>query len=438
MLKRKAMVELEAWKRRKTKQALLVDGMRQVGKTYLIRAFARANYEYLAEINFLDNKAAARAISTSANAEELFIRLSAFIEGELVPHVTLIFLDEIQECDEVVTAIKFLVDGHPEYDYVLSGSLLGTELKGIRSVPVGYLDSVTMYPLDFEEYCWARGVVDSVIGTARTAYLRGEAVDEFVHGRLLSTFHEYLVVGGMPAAVDAFVRERTIPAARAFQQNIIARLREDIAKYASDRARVIKRIFDLIPSELSRQNKRFIISHVEGDSHFDRYENDFLWLVDAGVALSTYNVLEPRFPLTMAEDANLFKLFLGDVGLLASMVGMDAVREVLGGRADVNFGSFYENFVAQELTAHGYPLLYYQAHRVGELDFLIEDDDMRVVPIEVKSGRYYRSHAALDRAIATPNYGIERALVLCEDNISTEANIRYAPIYCAAFLERDR
>lgn len=438
MLKRKAMAEFEAWKRRKTKQALLVDGMRQVGKTYLVRAFARANYEHLAEINFLDNKAAARAISTSMNAEELFIRLSAFIEGELVPHTTLIFLDEIQECDEVVTAIKFLVDGHPEYDYVLSGSLLGTELKNVRSVPVGYLDSVTMYPLDFEEYCWARGVVDSVIGTARTAYLRGEAVDEFVHGRLLSTFHEYLVVGGMPAAVDAFVRERTIPAARAFQQNIIARLREDIAKYASDRARVIKRIFDLIPSELSRQNKRFIISHVEGDSHFDRYENDFLWLADAGVALPTYNVLEPQFPLTMAEDANLFKLFLGDVGLLASMVGMDAVREVLGGRADVNFGSFYESFVAQELTAHGYPLFYYQAHRAGELDFLIEGDDMRVVPIEVKSGRYYRSHAALDRALAAPNYGIEGALVLCEDNVSTEANIRYAPVYCAAFLERNR
>lgn len=438
MLRRKAMAELDAWRHRKTKQALLVDGMRQVGKTYLIRAFAHANYEHLAEVNFLDNKAAARAVSTSANADELFIRLSALVEGELVPGSTLVFLDEIQECDEVVTAIKFLVDAHPEYDYMLSGSLLGTELKGIRSVPMGYLDSVTMYPLDFEEYCWARGVDGSVIGAAREAYLRGEAVDEFVHGRLLSTFHEYLVVGGMPAAVDAFVRQRTIPAARAFQRNIIARLREDIAKYAPGRARVIKRIFDLIPAELARQNKRFVVSHVEGDSHFDRYENDFLWLADAGVALPTYNVLEPRFPLTMAEDASSFKLYLGDVGLLASMVGMDAVREVLGGRADVNFGSFYEGFVAQELAAHGYPLFYHQSRRAGELDFLIETDDMRVVPIEVKSGRYYRSHAALDRALATPNYGLERALVLCEDNVSVEGSVLYAPVYCAAFLERDR
>lgn len=437
MLKRKAMQELEYWKDHKTKQALLVSGARQVGKTFLVREFARKHYGTLAEVNFLDDRDAVQAIGSASNADELFSRLSIFVNNPLVPGDTLIFLDEVQECKEIVTAIKFLVDKFPEYDYVLSGSLLGVELQNVRSVPVGYLDSITMYPLVFEEYCWAKNLGDGVIDSAKKAFFARRSIDEFVHKKLLSLFHEYLVIGGMPDAVAAYLAGGDVRAARRVQENIIARYREDISKYARGRERVIKRIFDLIPSELSSQTKRFVVSSIEGDSHISRYENDFGWLADAGVALPVYNVDEPRPPLLIAMQHNLFKLFLSDVGLLSCMCGMDMTREMLAGRTDVLFGAMYENVVAQELAAHGFRLYYFKNKTMGELDFLVERSPVNVVPLEVKSGKSYKRHSALNKAMSTENYHFDKALVLCEGNVEAEGRVVYAPIYCVAFLSRE-
>lgn len=435
MLARKALKDLRYWKSHKDKQALLIDGARQVGKTYLVRAFARESYENLAELNFIENDTAAAAISSARNAEELFIRLSAFLDGNLVPHKTLIFLDEIQECKNVGTAIKFLVDRYPEYDYILSGSLLGVELKNIRSVPVGYLDSITMYPLDFEEYCWAKGLSTQVIDAARDSFNRREEIDQFVHQKLLGLFHEYLIVGGMPNPVERFISSSNILDARKVQENIIARYREDISKYAEGRERIIKRIFDLIPAELSAQNKRFTVSDIEGDSHVDRYENDFAWLADAGVALPVYNVDEPRSPLAIAQKRTLFKLFLSDIGLLSCLCGMDVTRDLLAGRSDILYGAIYENAVAQELICQGFPLYYFKNSSIGELDFLIERSSMNVLPIEVKSGKTYKRHSALTKAMKKENYHFEEALVLYEGNVEVgENDIVHAPVYCAAFL----
>lgn len=437
MLRRKAMDRLLYWKKHKTTQALLIDGARQVGKTYIVREFAREHYGHLAELNFIDNELAAQAISTAQNADELFVRLSAFVSGELVPGDTLVFLDEIQECKKVGTAIKFLVESFPQYDWVLSGSLLGVEMKNARSVPVGYLDSFTMYPLDFEEYCWASGIPEVVIASAKSSFERRSPVDEFIHARLLALFHEYLVVGGMPAAVDAFVRERSIPAVRRVQENIVARYREDISKYSPGRARVIKRIFDLMPAELAQQNKRFVVSDVEGVARFDRYENDFLWLVDAGVALPTYNVSEPRPPLVITQDAASFKLFMSDVGLLSYLSGLDVTREMLAGRRDVLYGAMYENVAAQELAAHGFPLHYFKQTALGELDFLVEHPTATVLPIEIKSGKTYKRHSALDKVLMVENYCLDQAIVFCEGNIETMGKVLYAPMYCLMFLKKD-
>lgn len=435
MLKRKAMDRLLFWKEHKTSQALLVDGARQVGKTYLVREFAHRNYASFAELNFVEQPDAARAVSAAANADEAFARISAFVEGELVPGQTLVFLDEVQECPRVRTTIKFLVERYPEYDWVLSGSLLGIEMQNVESVPVGYLDSIQMYPLDFEEFCWACGLAPSVIDAAREAFERSEPIDAFVHERLLGLFHEYLVVGGMPAAVQLYVDEHNIQSVRSVQQNIVARYREDISKYAGGRAHTVKRIFDLMPSELSQQNKRFIISDAVGKASFNRYENDFLWLVDAGVALPVYNVDEPRPPLAISQNSSLFKLFMSDVGLLACLCGMDVTRDMLAGRRDVLYGAIYENAVAQELAAHGFSLYYFKNKSMGELDFVIEHPRMTVLPLEVKSGKTYKRHSALTNVLATENYGIERALVLCEGNLEVEGKVTYAPIYCVAFLE---
>lgn len=433
MLKRKAMAQMEDWLANRTHQALLVTGARQVGKTYLVREFARTHWENVAEINFYENTDARDAVSTASNARELFLRLSAFSPCPLVPGKTVLFLDEVQEVKEVATAIKFLME-RGDFDYILSGSMLGVELKDIRSNPVGFLSTITMYPLDFEEFCWGNGVSEDVLEEARHAFKERRPVDPFVDGRLSSLLHRYLICGGMPDAVNAFAGTDNVSAVRVPQEAIATQYRHDISKYAErSRSLVIKRIFDLMPSEISRQNKRFVVKDITGDSHVDRYLNDFLWLADANVALPTYNVTEPRYPLRTSLESKKFKLFMSDVGLLTYLCGMDVVRDLAADRPDVNYGAIYENFVAQELAAHGHDLLYYSSRGTGELDFLLQDGD-RVVPVEVKSGKDYQRHSALNNALKTPNWGIEHAIVLHEGNVERALGIDYLPAYMAMFL----
>lgn len=439
MLKRKAMERLEFWKAHKGKQALLVDGARQVGKTHLVREFGRTHYQHVVELNFIENEDARDAVNAAKNADDLFMAISAFAEDDLVESETLIFLDEVQQCRNVVTAVKFLVDKYGGYDYILSGSLLGVELRNVRSMPVGYLDSLTMFPLDFEEYCWANGVSQNVLDEVRSAFLERRPVHDAVHRRMTDLVHEYLIVGGMPNPVSAFVNEHNIQSLRNRQQNIIARYRGDISQYAESRgdALSIRRIFDLIPGELNQQNKRFRVTSIEDKARFKRYENKFLWLVDAGVALPVYNVDEPRYPLMLSMKSSLFKLFLGDVGLLTCMCGMDVVRNLLADRTDINYGALYENLVAQELRAHGFPLYYFKNNAVGELDFVVEFPRQNTLPIEVKSGKGYTRHSALNRALSTPNYGMKRGMVFAETNVKTTENVDYLPIYMVSQLQYD-
>lgn len=446
MLRRKAMDELREWKRLKTRQALLVTGARQVGKTFLIRQFAQENYESLVEINLIEQDEARRAFETASNADALFLRISAYADQELIPHETLIFIDEVQECKEVVTALKFLIERYgDDYDFVVSGSLLGVELKDVRSLPVGYLSIVQMYPLDLEEFCWANGISQIVLNEVSAAFGETRPVDNAVHARIAGLFHEYLVVGGMPDAVQAYVDSHDAQRVQRVQGDIINLYRHDISKYAGERARVVRRIFDLIPAELNSQSKRFSFSHVETGGRFDRYDNDFLWLSDAGVALPTYNVKEPRYPLELSVDPSFFKLFLCDVGLLAHMCGLGVVRDLLADRADINYGSIYEDFVAQELTAHGLGspspdahLYYFRNRKLGELDFLVEWPQGHVLPIEVKSGKSYRRHSALSAALNVENYGLDCALVLHEGNVETDGKVSYLPVYMTMCLGRGR
>ncbi len=433
MLKRKAMDKLEEWFRTKGNHALLITGARQVGKTYLARKFAAQHWEHVVELNLFENADACAALETATNSAELFLRLTAYANAPIVPGKTVFFIDEIQECKEAVTAIKFLLE-RTEYDYILSGSMLGVELGNIASAPVGFLSTVKMYPLDFEEYCWAEGLAELVIDSARDAFEQRKPVDEFVHKRLMQLFSRYLISGGMPDAVVAMTQTNDVGRVRTAQEAIVTQYRWDISKYARDRARVVRRIFDLIPSEISRQDKRFVIRNVEGDSHFDRYDNDFMWLCDANAALATYNVSEPRYPLAASMEAPKFKLFCADVGLLTCLCGMDVVRNLLADRPDINYGALYENAVAQELAAHGRPLFYFKKRNIGELDFLLQSGEQRVIPLEVKSGKGYTRHSALSHALNTPNYGIEEAIVLCNANVKVDGLVSYLPVYMAMFL----
>lgn len=434
MLKRKAMNQLEDWYVHHTKQALLVTGARQVGKTFLIREFARRHWENVVEINFYENTQAACALDSAKDSKQLFTRLSVFANEPMVPGKTVVFLDEIQECKEAVTAIKFLME-RGDFDYILSGSLLGVELKSISSAPVGYLSTVTMYPLDLEEYCWAHGVSEDLLREVFECYGKGMPVDDFLHARMQEIFWRYLVSGGMPDPVQAFASSDNLTQVRVLQEAIVNLYRYDISKYAGNRARVVRRIFDLMPSEISRQDKRFVVRDVEGDSHFDRYDNDFMWLADANVALPTFNTTEPRYPLKTNLESSRFKLFSSDVGLLTFQCGMDVVRSLAADRVDINYGALYENAVAQELTSHGICLSYYKDRRIGELDFLVQMCNS-VVPIEVKSGKSYKRHSALSKALAMPNWGIERAIVLHDGNVEVGGSNLYLPVYMAMCIGR--
>ena len=434
MLRRKALERFEFWKQSKTKQALLVVGARQVGKTFLIREFARKNYDNFVEFNLVEDAAVRNSFKAASSADDLMLRISVASSSPLNLGRTLIFIDEIQECPEIATFIKFLVD-KGGFDYILSGSMLGVELENITSQPVGYMTEVPMYPLDFEEFCWAAGVGEGPIQLAKDCFASREALPDYLHERLTDLFHRYLLVGGMPDAVVAFTETNSIDQVRALHEGITKFYARDISKYAPKNRRLtIKNIFDLIPSELSGQNRRFKLSSIENVKRYTQVQEEFLWLTRANVALAAYNVRAPISPLLLAENHSLFKLFLSDVGLLASRFPKESLLGIIDGRPAKHLGGLYENFVAQELVAHGFDLRYYTGKKVGELDFVVERKNGELIAIEVKSGAGYMSHAALNNALAIKEFDISEAIVLAETNISQAGSVLYLPIYMASLL----
>lgn len=415
------------------KKALLVEGARQVGKTYAIRKTGSECFKNVVEINFINQPKFREAFSVPSDAKNILLRLSALANTTLEPGNTLIFFDEVQECPEIVTAIKFLVD-EGSYRYVMSGSLLGVEQKDIRSVPVGYLTEKPMFPLDMEEFAEAVGMSKEVMNHVRVCYEEKKAVDEVIHEKMNDLVRLYLVVGGMPEAVQKYIDTNNLQTVRSAQLDIMHLYAKDIAKYDPENKLYIKNIFDLVPSELNAKNKRFILKALNEKAKFERYANSFLWLADAGVALPTYNVEEPRLPLKLGEQRNLFKLFLSDVGLLASQYAVNIAFDLLNGVSEINYGAIYENLAAQELHAHGYNLYYFNSKRQGELDFVVEDRG-NVLPIEIKSGKDYKRHNALSNVMATPEYNIPQGVVFSNGNLEVVGRITYYPVYMLMFLQ---
>lgn len=417
-----------------TKKALLITGARQTGKSFSVRQFGTSHYKHYVEINFIDQPKAVHILKGAKNSQEILIRLSLLTEVPLVKGQTLIFFDEVQEYPEIVTAIKFLVE-EGSYRYILSGSLLGVELNDLRSEPVGYMDVVEMFPLDLEEFFQAMGISERVLESLKNAFEQKKPVDEFVHAKIMEVFRLYLIVGGMPAAVQKYIDTHNLQHVMAEQRSIIKLYKRDIAKYDKKNKLYIEEIFDLIPSELNAKNKRFILKNLNENIKFSRYENGFLWLKDAGVALPTYNVEEPVVPLKLSRCRNLFKLFQSDIGLLACQYADGIQLRIINDEKGINFGSIFENVVAQELRAHGFELYYFNSKKQGELDFVIEKNGS-VLPIEVKSGKDYQRHNALTNVMVNADYAIPQAIVFCNDNVSIKNNVHYLPIYMVAFLQK--
>lgn len=434
MLKRKMEDKIRHFFETQNK-ALLITGARQTGKTFVIRQYAKTAGKNLVELNFLENENARKLFEGAANSRDILLRISALTDVPLEKGKTIIFFDEVQECPEIVTAVKFLVE-EGSYRYLLSGSLLGVELKDIRSIPVGYMDVFEMYPLDFEEFCRANGVSEHILTVLRQCYEEKTPVDGLVHEKMMELFRLYLIVGGMPEAVNTFLKTNNLKLVEEIQKGIVRLYKKDIAKYDPEHKLYLEEIFTLIPSELNQKNKRFILKNLNENFKFSRYENSFIWLKEAGAALPVYCASEPALPLLLSRATNLFKLFASDVGLLASMY-MDGLQlRILNREVDINFGSVYENVIAQELRTHGFDLYYYNSKKMGELDFLVEYKE-KVLPLEVKSGKGYTRHAALSNVLAAENYDIPLGLVLCNENVSTTDKITYYPIYMIMFLEKE-
>ena len=434
MLRRKVTERLLEWKRISHK-ALLVTGARQIGKSYAIRDFGRSNYGVYYEANLLLDADARESLTKARDAADFVSRVAMLSKQTLVEGDTLIFVDEIQEFPEIVTLMKALVeDGR--FSYVFSGSMLGTEFKGISSFPVGYVERITMRPLDFEEYCWAVGVSAEVLAGIRDHMVNRVPVEDYVHEAMLRNFRSYLVAGGMPEVVQDYIDSSySLIRTRQLQSELVDQYRTDIAKYAGKRAFAVRSIFDRLPLELEGENHRFILSSLKEGARLDEYAEDFLWLTNAGVGLNVSRATEARSPLLRTESASFFKLYESDTGMLVSRYPQSTARAIYLDQKSANLGGVFENAVAQELAALGIPAWYYFTTAEGEVDFLVDGKGGRVVPIAVKSGVKVRSHAALDNLLAKPGLRISEAIVLSRENVSQEGKVTYLPIYMTFCLD---
>ncbi len=417
-----------------SKTALLIEGARQIGKTFSIRQFGKKFKTYI-EINFIEQPEAISLFKDLSNTKDLLARLSLFTKQKLIKRDTLIFFDEVQICPEVITYIKFLVD-EGSYNYILSGSLLGIEINDLRSVPVGYLTIKRMFPLTFREFALNLGLNSSILENLKTSFKEKKPVDDFIHKKMMELFRVYLVVGGMPAAVNRYIETNNLNEVIDIQNQIVNLYKKDITQYDKNNKLAIVQIFELIAPQLNSQNKRFIIKDIKSGVKFDRYENSFLWLKDAGVALPVYNVETPKIPLKLSKSRSLFKLFMSDVGLLASEYSQGIQLKIISGDDKLNYGAIFENYIAQELTACEHDLYYYNNKKRGELDFLIEYDG-EVLPIEVKSGKDYKVHRALSNIMDCGEFNLNRALIFNNSNLKVEGKLTYAPIYMAMFLKQE-
>ena len=442
MLERKLTAYLEQFLTERQDKILLVNGARQIGKTYLIRHVGRRLFAHFVEINLKEDLEGEHVFADVHTTTDLYMRLTNYYPKPLGDKSdTLIFLDEIQSYPHLMTMLKFL-NQEGRYRFIASGSQLGVALAETPSVPLGSVTIEQMYPLDFEEFLWATGISREWIENIREHYLREEALDKSTHDILLKRFQYYLLVGGLPDAVNRYLEDRNMARVRQTQRDIHNLYRIDASQYDNEHKLVIRRIYDLIPSNLENRKKRVVYKQIEDKKGktFSDYADEFEYLTNSGVALEVSAISNPRFPLAESEQKRLVKLYLNDVGLLTNLLYDLNVNAVLQDLKSINLGTVYESAVAQELAAHGVRLHYYDNKQKGEVDFLIDDfEQLKVLPIEVKSGKDYTRHSALTKFLETPDYGIDRAIVFSnEREVFKKRGVTYMPVYYCMFLQSRR
>ena len=438
MLYRKIESLIEEHLKSDSNKILLIDGARQVGKSYIIRYVGSKLFENYIELNMIEDYLGDRLFENTRTIEDFYLQVSMLAGDKMKEKEnTLIFIDEIQAYPHLLTLLKFLVqDG--KFSYIASGSLLGVTLSETTSIPMGSIRKVRMYPLDFEEFLYANGMNEIVISSMRIKFERLEALDEPMHNKMIDLFRKYLLVGGMPDAVNAYIESKNIQSVREIQNEIHDYYAADASKYDSERKLKIRRIYDLIPSNMENKKKRVVAQSIEDKKGktFADYQDEFEYLIGAGIALNVQAISNPVFPLIESTGKNLLKLYLNDVGILTGILYGNNIRAVLDNEKSINLGSVYESVVASELAAHGHKLFYYDNRNKGEVDYLIDDyDSLSAVPIEVKSGKDYTVHSALNNFVKNEDYHIKKAYVVSnEREIKAEGKITYIPIYYVMFF----
>ena len=439
MLYRKIESLIEAHLKSESKRILLIDGARQVGKTYIIRYVGNKLFENFIEINMVEDSLGDRLFAETKTVEDFYLQVSMLAGNKMKSkETTLIFIDEIQAYPHLLTLLKFLSQDN-RFNYIASGSLLGVTLSQTTSIPMGSIRKVRMFPLDFEEFLYANGMNEIAISAIQKKFERLEALDESMHSKMMDLFRKFLLVGGLPDAVNSYIEEKNIQSVREIQSEIHDYYAADASKYDEEKKLKIRRIYDLIPSNMENRKKRVVAQSIENKKGktFNDYEDEFEYLISAGIALNVQAISNPVFPLIESTGKNLLKLYLNDVGILTGILYGNNIRAVLNDEKSINLGSVYESVVASELIAHGYKLFYYDNRSKGEVDYLIDDyDSLSAVPIEVKSGKDYTVHSALNNFVQNEDYNIKKAFVVSnERTVTTKGKITYIPIYYIMFFK---
>lgn len=440
MLYRKIAKYLEEHLMSGSDKILVLEGARQIGKSYIVRETGKRIFKNFVEVNFVEDDEGPRLFKNIHTTEEFYLTLS-MIAGKKLDREdnTLIFLDEIQHYPQYLTMLKFFRQEH-RFRFIASGSLLGIALRSTTSIPVGSIIRKEMFQLDFEEFLIANGIGTEAIASLQEKFRNKESLTEEQHRRILDLFRRYLLVGGMPDAVNEYLNSHNIVKVREVQESIRILYGDDASKYEQDNGKhlLIRRIYDMIPSQMENKKKRIVAKDIQGQKgdRFNRYQEEFEYLIASGITLDVHAISNPHYPLAESVQKNLLKLYLNDVGMLTSQLYRHNLRPILADEKSINLGAVYENVVAQELKCHGHKLFYYDNRQKGEVDFLVDDySKLSVLPVEVKSGKDYTIHSALNNLLSVPEYHVLTGLVLSnEREVKSNDKVTYMPIYYVMFL----
>ncbi|WP_297152077.1 ATP-binding protein [uncultured Prevotella sp.] len=446
MLKRKIEEELIAWKNDSNRKPLVIKGCRQCGKTFIVQKFAEENYANVVYLNFMQDSDYALAFEGSKRVDDIVMNLSAMIpQSQFVANETCIIIDEIQECPAARTALKFFkMDGR--YDIIATGSLLGVKGYGERrnssgnessktSIPVGYETIIDMYPLDFEEFLWANGISEAIIGKLTECLDSIQPVPEAIHQKMRQLILQYTVVGGMPSVVNTFVNTHNMGRVLAEQRGIVAEYEEDMVKYASDADKPrIRECFESIPRQLSKEYKKFQYSTIRKGAKASQYTGSIQWIEDAGIITRCRNLTITELPLNGNAIDDCFKIYMADTGLFVSMLDDGTQFDIMQGNLHAYKGAIFENLVADIFTKMKRRLYYFRKDSGLEVDFVTRyKGECVLVEVKAKDGNIKSSKTILSHP---EKYHVNHAIKLGDLNIGNSGQFLTLPLYMTFLLRQ--